>query len=136
MFKKLDKFNSHIIKEGFEPFSIGIGINKGKAVSGNIGSEQQMNYTVIGDTINLGARLCSHAKSGEILISNSVKDHISKIHNFKKISPIHVKGKAKPIEVWLYTHKKNKLVLKFFADYYCNIIWIMDSIHPPIRQFN
>ena len=106
MFKKLDKFNSQIIKEGFEPFSIGIGINKGKAVSGNIGSEQQMNYTVIGDTINLGARLCSHAKSGEILISNSVKDHISKIHNFKKIPPIHVKGKAKPIEVWLYTHKK------------------------------
>jgi adenylate cyclase len=106
MFKKLDKFNSHIIKEGFEPFRIGIGINKGKAVSGNIGSEQQMNYTVIGDTINLGARLCSHAKSGEILISNSVKDHISKEHNFKKIPPIHVKGKAKPIEVWLYTHKK------------------------------
>ena len=106
MFKKLDKFNSHIVKEGFEPFRIGIGINKGKAVSGNIGSEQQMNYTVIGDTINLGARLCSHAKSGEILISNSVKDHISKEHNFKKIPPIHVKGKAKPIEVWLYTHKK------------------------------
>jgi len=106
MFKKLDKFNSHIVKEGFEPFRIGIGINKGKAVSGNIGSEQQMNYTVIGDTINLGARLCSHAKSGEILISNSVKDNISKEHNFKKIPPIHVKGKAKPIEVWLYTHKK------------------------------
>ena len=106
MFKKLDKFNSHIVKEGFEPFSIGIGINKGKAVSGNIGSEQQMNYTVIGDTINLGARLCSHAKSGEILISNSVKDYISEKHNFKKIPPIHVKGKEKPISVWLYTHKK------------------------------
>ena len=106
MFKKLDKFNADITKKGFEPFRIGIGINKGKAVSGNIGSEQQMNYTVIGDTINLGARLCSHAKSGEILISNSVKDHISKDHNFKKIPSIHVKGKAKPIEVWLYTHKK------------------------------
>jgi adenylate cyclase len=106
MFKELDKFNEYIVKEGFKPFSIGIGINKGKAVSGNIGSEQQMNYTVIGDTINLGARLCSHAKSGEILISNSVKDNISKDHKFKKIPAIHVKGKAKPIEVWLYTHKK------------------------------
>ena len=106
MFKKLDNFNKEITKKGFEPFQIGIGINKGKAVSGNIGSEQQMNYTVIGDTINLGARLCSHAKSGQILISNSVKDHISEKHNFKKIPSIAVKGKAKPIEVWLYTHKK------------------------------
>ena len=105
MFKKLDQFNKEITKNGFEPFQIGIGINKGKAVSGNIGSEQQMNYTVIGDTINLGARLCSHAKSGQILISNSVKDHISKIHDFKKIPSIAVKGKSKPIDVWLYTHK-------------------------------
>ena len=72
MFKSLDKFNERIVKDGFKPFKIGIGINKGKAVSGNIGSDQQMNYTVIGDTINLGARLCSHAKSGQILISNSV----------------------------------------------------------------
>ena len=95
-----------LLVHGFEPFQIGIGINKGKAVSGNIGSEQQMNYTVIGDTINLGARLCSHAKSGQILISNSVKDHISEKHNFKKIPSIAVKGKAKPIEVWLYTHKR------------------------------
>jgi len=105
MFKSLDKFNSKIVKDGFEPFKIGIGINKGKAVSGNIGSEQQMNYTVIGDTINLGARLCSHAKSGEILISKSVKDILKKDYNFKEISPIEVKGKSKPIDVWIYNHK-------------------------------
>ena len=105
MFKALDKFNEKIVKEGYKPFKIGIGINKGKAVSGNIGSEQQMNYTVIGDTINLGARLCSHAKSGEILISSSVKSVISDDYPFKKIPSIEVKGKSKPIEVWLYKHK-------------------------------
>ena len=105
MFQSLDKFNEVIIKEGYKPFKIGIGINKGKAVSGNIGSEQQMNYTVIGDTINLGARLCSHAKSGEILISSGVKDVISDDYAFKKIPSIEVKGKSKPIEVWLYKHK-------------------------------
>lgn len=105
MFQALDKFNDRVVKEGYNPFKIGIGINKGKAVSGNIGSEQQMNYTVIGDTINLGARLCSHAKSGEILISNSVKGVISDDYPFKKIPSIEVKGKSKPIDVWLYKHK-------------------------------
>ena len=105
MFQALDKFNKKIVKEGYKPFKIGIGINKGKAVSGNIGSEQQMNYTVIGDTINLGARLCSHAKSGEILISSSVKGIISNDYPFKKIPSIEVKGKSKPIDVWLYKHK-------------------------------
>ena len=104
MFKSLDKFNERIIKDGFKPFKIGIGINKGKAVSGNIGSDQQMNYTVIGDTINLGARLCSHAKSGQILISNSVKEVISDKYDFKKMPTIEVKGKSKPIEVWSYLH--------------------------------
>ena len=107
MFKALDKFNKKIISEGYEPFRIGIGINQGKAVSGNIGSDQQMNYTVIGDTINLGARLCSHAKSGEILISKTVKDIISKEFSFKKIPSIKVKGKAKAIDVWLYKHEIN-----------------------------
>ena len=105
MFQALDKFNEKIVKEGYKPFKIGIGINKGKAVSGNIGSEQQMNYTVIGDTINLGARLCSHAKSGEILISSSVKGIISNDYPFRKIPSIEVKGKSKPIDVWLYKHK-------------------------------
>ena len=104
MFIALDKFNQKIVKEGYKPFKIGIGINKGKAVSGNIGSEQQMNYTVIGDTINLGARLCSHAKSGEILISESVKDAIGDKYNFKSIPSIEVKGKENAIDVWLYKH--------------------------------
>ena len=104
MFIALDKFNQKIVKEGYKPFKIGIGINKGKAVSGNIGSEQQMNYTVIGDTINLGARLCSHAKSGEILISKSVKDAVGDKYNFKSIPSIEVKGKENAIDVWLYKH--------------------------------
>ena len=63
-----------------------------------------MNYTVIGDTINLGARLCSHAKSGEILISKSVKDAIGDNYNFKSIPSIEVKGKENAIDVWLYKH--------------------------------
>ena len=63
-----------------------------------------MNYTVIGDTVNLGARLCSSAKPGELLISNSVKQGLKKNYDFKKQPSIMVKGKAKPIEIWSYNH--------------------------------
>jgi len=104
MFESLEKFNAEVVKDGFKPIEIGIGINKGKVVSGNIGSDQQMNYTVIGDSVNLGSRLCSNAKPGELLISNFVKENLKKNYNFKKIPSIMVKGKAKPIEVWSYKH--------------------------------
>ena len=107
MFTSLDNFNKKMNEDGFPKLNIGIGINYGKVICGNIGSEQQMNYTVIGDTINLGSRLCSHAKSGEILISKSVKDIIDNEFSFKKIPSIKVKGKAKVIDVWLYEHKEN-----------------------------
>ena len=53
MFKALEKFNKQMEKEHLPKLEIGIGINFGKVVSGNIGSERQMNYTVIGDAVNL-----------------------------------------------------------------------------------
>ena len=102
MFVQLDKFNDRIVKDGFKPFKIGIGINKGKAVSGNIGSEQQMNYTVIGDAVNLAARLCSHAKSGQVVISESVFNQISNKSSFEAQEPIRVKGKSNEISNWIF----------------------------------
>ena len=72
MFKTLEAFNARMAKENYPELKIGIGINYGKVVCGNIGSERQMNYTVIGDHVNLAARLCSHAKPGEIVISEAV----------------------------------------------------------------
>jgi len=54
---------------GLKACPLGIGINSGEMVVGHIGSKQQMNYTVLGHNVNLGARLCSAAEGGEILIS-------------------------------------------------------------------
>ena len=102
MFKALEKFNKEIEKENLPKLRIGIGINYGKVVSGNIGSEKQMNYTVIGDAVNLGARLCSHAKSGQIVISESVYNLLEKRKGFVKQKAIRVKGKSDEIKNWIY----------------------------------
>jgi adenylate cyclase len=102
MFKSLEKFNKQIEKENLPKLKIGIGINYGKVVSGNIGSEKQMNYTVIGDAVNLGARLCSHAKSGQIVISESVYEMLDKKEGFNIQKPIRVKGKSNEIKNWIF----------------------------------
>ena len=62
-----------------------------------------MNYTVIGDAVNLASRLCSHAKSGEIVISKSVFEKLDSNQGFKSQKPIMVKGKSKEIENWIYS---------------------------------
>lgn len=87
-------------KEIGKGMSYGIGINTGHAIVGNIGSEKRLDYTVIGDSVNLGARLCSKAEANQIIISdatyNLVKD---KIHA-KSLGEIQVKGKEHPIKVY------------------------------------
>lgn len=104
MFSALDEFNKSLASEGFPVLKIGIGINYGKVICGNIGSEQQMNYTVIGDTVNLAARLCSVAKPGEIIISNAVYDQLDQKEGFIKNEELILKGKKKPVENWKFNH--------------------------------
>jgi len=59
-----------------EKIYIGIGINSGEMVAGNLGSQRKMEYTVIGDSVNIASRLTSLAKAGEILISSNTYDLI------------------------------------------------------------
>ena len=101
MFEALKKFNVDMKKQNYPELKIGIGINYGKVVCGNIGSERQMNYTVIGDHVNLAARLCSHAKPGEIVISESVIERLNSNTEFIEKEPILVKGKKNKIPNWI-----------------------------------
>ena len=101
MFDALEEFNQKMMLEKLPTLNIGVGLNHGKVISGNIGSEKQMNYTVIGDPVNLAARLCSHAKPGEIVISETVFEKLEEKHNFIEHDPIFVKGKTKQIKNWI-----------------------------------
>ena len=108
MQEKLIEFNQQRIIHSKMSITIGIGINRGKVISGNIGSRQQMNFTVIGDSVNLASRLCSVAKADEIIVSDAVWKQIktNKIFKNRKLNPVKVKGKAKPIEIKEILYKK------------------------------
>jgi class 3 adenylate cyclase len=85
---------------GKKQMNPGIGLNSGDVVMGNMGSEEQMNYTVIGDTINLAARLCGAAEAGQVVISKITADALGKAVTLNKLEPIKVKGKEKMIDVF------------------------------------
>ena len=104
MFTTLDEFNVKMLEEGYPKLNIGIGINYGKVICGNIGSEQQMNYTVIGDTVNLASRLCSAAKPGEIIISDSVYKNLDDTIGFSLNEKLSLKGKKQPVKNWKFTY--------------------------------
>jgi adenylate cyclase len=96
----LTEFNRTRASEGLGPIHVGIGVNTGKLVAGYIGSSRTMSYSVIGDTVNTGARLCSAAKAGEVIISAATQRFVKKEFQLVELEPVTVKGKAKPISIY------------------------------------
>ncbi len=105
MQEKISIMNSERQTQKKKPIFVGMGINRGIVVSGNIGSKEMMDYTVIGDTVNLGARLCSAAGPDEILVSQSVWEKTEKQFSYEKLEPIKVKGKKNKVAVYRIKNK-------------------------------
>ncbi|MCK5111846.1 MAG: adenylate/guanylate cyclase domain-containing protein [Arcobacteraceae bacterium] len=104
--KKDPRFESVVAmskKNNVDVIDIGIGLNTGVAVAGEMGSSQRSDYTVIGDPINLGARLESLCKyyNSKCNISNFTKEQIpQEDYIFRFLDLVTVKGKSEPIEIW------------------------------------
>ncbi len=83
--------------EGQECFEVGIGINTGVAIIGNIGSSNRMDYTVIGDCVNVAARLEELAEGGEIVIGEPTYQKNSGAFQFESRGEVYVKNKNAPV---------------------------------------
>jgi adenylate cyclase len=103
MLRALEEFNRTRASEGKEPLQIGIGINSGPVIAGAIGSSRTLQYTVIGDAVNVAARLCNVAKAGEIIISPSTMSQCYAYLIAEQREPMQVKGKSEPIQIWNVT---------------------------------
>ena len=83
-----------------KPLTLHTGLNSGLVVAGNVGSGEKLEYTVMGDTVNLASRLESSASSGEIFISKYTYNLVKGIFDFNEREPMQVKGKKAPVEVY------------------------------------
>jgi adenylate cyclase len=98
----LAELNMHLQAEGLPQINIGIGINTGDALVGNMGSEQRFDYSVIGDAVNLASRLESSSKTlgKTIVIGEDTRHTIETVYPFEYIDSITVKGKTENIKVY------------------------------------
>ena len=96
MQKSLAELNS---LSGKAPLQIGIGIHTGEAVVGFLGTERRMDYTAIGDTVNVASRLTSQAGPGQIVISDATRIQLCREIPCSQLSAMKLKGRDEPIEV-------------------------------------
>jgi adenylate cyclase len=102
MIQRVDKLQSKWEQEGKPKIEIGVGIATGEVFVGNIGSINRMEYTVIGDTVNLASRLEGYNKTykSKILINTKTYESVKNIADVVKLSDVQIRGKAKKIDIY------------------------------------
>lgn len=102
MLQKVKELQIKWAKEGKPKIDIGVGINTGEVFVGNIGSINRMEYTVIGDTVNIASRLESYNKiyKTRMLISSSTFEETKNILDVIKISDVEIRGKANRMDIY------------------------------------
>jgi class 3 adenylate cyclase len=101
MQEEIGRFTRQCRREGKPHLYLGIGINRGDVVVGNIGAPERMDYTAIGTTVNLAARLQGLARGGEILISDAVYQPVRDQFQIRALPPGVVKGAREHVPIYV-----------------------------------
>lgn len=96
------EMNRDAAARGWPSLGVGIGVNTGMVTAGNIGSPRRIDYTVIGDPVNVASRLMSNAGPGQTLISQDTATDLGPAPDFQlhRLAPLQVKGKSQPLSVF------------------------------------
>lgn len=98
--KLIDNPGRSFFRGAAEHLRVGIGVNTGYLIAGNLGSSRHMNYSVIGDTVNIAARLEGVAKAGEVIITESTRALLGDSFKVEARDTVTVKGKIEPLRIY------------------------------------
>ena len=96
----LADLNKRCWAEGADAIGVGVGVNSGKAVAGNMGSSNRLNYTVLGEAVNLASRLCAIAPAGEVYISEATAGEVNSTLSVEPLGAHQLKGFSKDCHVF------------------------------------
>jgi class 3 adenylate cyclase len=100
MQKAIEELNRGWTASGRPEIGVGIGLSHGEVFAGNIGSHRRLEYTVLGDAVNVAARLCAEAGPGEILVSEALLGVVRKHVDHEYLPELGLKGKSQVVQVY------------------------------------
>ncbi len=103
---ELLRFNREMEAKGHWAIGMGVGVNRGEVIAGHLGSRDRLEWTVMGDNVNLAQRAESNAKRGQVLVSPDTFEPVAHLFHAERLEPITVKGKEKPIAFYNVTGEK------------------------------
>lgn len=98
--KGIKELNWHRKFKNLELLTVGVGINYGPVMIGSMGSKKRMDYTAIGDTVNLASHICNIARPGEVIITQNVIQVLQNSYSVIKLEPLMLKGRSRPVQVY------------------------------------
>jgi adenylate cyclase len=135
MMESLDEFNREISAEGIPPFGMGLGINTGTVVVGNMGSSQRFDYTCLGDSVNLASRLEGQSKpyGVRIILGSRTAELVRNSYSIAELDCIAVKGKSEGVRIYTLAEETD-LHKEFIKLYYAGEWKQAQSLIPGCRQ--
>ena len=97
---EVSRLDEEWLAQGLGHLSIRVGVNTGEVISGSIGASTRMDYTVVGDTVNVASRLESNGKPGTVLMSDSAYTKLEGSIEADQLEPIYVKNRVQPVSVY------------------------------------